>query len=97
VLPVEGEGGRLVGVVGLRELARLSGQIGDGYSAARTARPEDEMMSLLPVFTEAEVRAVVIVNADRQIVGLVTQTDLLNAIAHGAVANDSRPAGSAAA
>lgn len=97
VLPVEGEGGRLVGVVGLRELARLSGQIGEGYSAARTARPEDEVMSLLPVFTEAEVRAVVIVNADRQIVGLVTQTDLLNAIAHGAVANDSRPAGSAAA
>ena len=55
------------------------------------------LLKLLPAFTEAEVRAVVIVDARQKIVGLVTQTDLLNAIARTGVANLSRPAGSAAA
>jgi CBS domain-containing membrane protein len=81
-LPVVDAGGRLVGTVGLRELARASHCVDGVHSPAATAAANDPAMALLPLLTDGRTHAVVIVDGDRQIQGLVTQADLLAALAH---------------
>ncbi|RWB15439.1 MAG: CBS domain-containing protein, partial [Mesorhizobium sp.] len=53
----------------------------DVISKAGTASPETPAMSLLPVLTDGRSHAVVIVDAEQRILGLITQTDLLAAAA----------------
>ncbi|ANN60918.1 hypothetical protein EFV37_33060 [Mesorhizobium loti] len=48
-------------------------------SKAGVVSPEMPAMSLLPVLTDGRSHAVVIVGAERRILGLITQTDLLAA------------------
>jgi CBS domain-containing membrane protein len=50
-------------------------------SKAGTASPDRPAMSLLPVLTDGHSHAVVIVDGERRILGLITQTDLLAAAA----------------
>ena len=80
-LPVVGEDGRLIGIVGLRELAQAEGPVGEALSAAVTAEADAPAFSLLPLLTDGRTHAVVIVDSDRRIEGLITQTDLLAATA----------------
>jgi CBS domain-containing membrane protein len=80
-LPVRGEGRRLVGSVGLRELALASGNLAHLVSEATTARADDLAFALLSVLTDGRTHAVVIVDDDLQILGLISQTDLLNTVA----------------
>ncbi|MBN9257559.1 MULTISPECIES: HPP family protein [unclassified Mesorhizobium] len=80
-LPVVDAYERLVGIVGLRELAHASGTAGTAKSPAPTARPESPAMALLPVLTDGRSHAVIITDDEQQILGLITQTDLLAATA----------------
>ncbi|PBC23429.1 MULTISPECIES: HPP family protein [unclassified Mesorhizobium] len=80
-LPVVDADGRLVGAVGLRELTKTTDAVKSVMSKAGTASPETPAMSLLPVLTDGRSHAVVIVDGERRILGLITQTDLLTAAA----------------
>ncbi len=88
-LPVTGADGRLAGTVGLRDLARPAQRVADVMASAATARPEDPAFGLAGVLTDGQTHAVVIVDADRRILGLVTQTDLLAALARRAALPES--------
>ncbi|TGR58628.1 HPP family protein [bacterium M00.F.Ca.ET.199.01.1.1] len=80
-LPVVDADARLVGAVGLRELTKAVETVKDVMAKAGTASPETPAMSLLPVLTDGRSHAVVIVDGERRILGLFTQTDLLAAAA----------------
>ena len=80
-LPVVDAEARLVGAVGLRELTRATDTVKGVMSNAGTASPDTPAMSLLPVLTDGRSHAVVIVDGERRILGLITQTDLLAAAA----------------
>ncbi|KQV66148.1 HPP family protein [Rhizobium sp. Root1220] len=80
-LPVKDGDGRLVGTVGLRELAEAEHLAGHIASAA-TARPDAPALALLPILTDGRTHAVVVVDDARHVLGLISQTDLLGAMAH---------------
>ena len=90
-LPVVDKDARLVGTVGLRELARADEAVGSVTSTASTAAANSPAMALLPVLTDGRTHAVIIVDDDSRILGLITQTDLLAATAR-AQAADRPPA-----
>jgi CBS domain-containing membrane protein len=77
-LPVLDAGSRLVGTIGLRELAgKPSTTVRSLLSPAVTALPADLATTLLPMLTDGRFHAVVITSPAGEVVGLVTQTDLL--------------------
>lgn len=78
-LPVVNGEARLLGTVGLRELAIAKGRAGSVLSTAATAHPQSQAMALLPILTDGRTHAVVIVEGD-VVGGIITQTDLLAAI-----------------
>ena len=80
-LPVLDESGALIGTVGLRELAQASGAVGDHVSTSATAVPDQAAMRLVPVLSDGSKHAVIIVDDQRRVLGLITQTDLLAALA----------------
>jgi len=80
-LPVIDTEARLVGTVGLRELVRATDAVGSVTSAAATASATSPAMGLLPLLTDGRTHAVIIVDDDSRILGLITQTDLLAATA----------------
>ncbi|HEY4252387.1 MAG TPA: HPP family protein [Roseomonas sp.] len=80
-LPVIGDDGRLQGSVGLRELADAAGPVGRVMSQAMTASADQPAVSLIPALTDGRTHAVIIVDADQRVLGLITQTDLLAALA----------------
>jgi CBS domain-containing membrane protein len=80
-LPVVDAEGRLAGTVGLRELAAGAATLGEVMSPARTAAPGEPAMSLIPHLVEEAAHAVVVVDAEHRVAGLITQTDLLAALA----------------
>lgn len=98
-LPVTDSEGRLRGTVGLRELAEARDAIAPVLSAAATAFAEDPAFSLLPRLTDGRAHAVVIIDRDGRIEGLISQTDLLSVLSRslgGAgpddlMADDKRP------
>lgn len=77
-LPVVDRAGRLAGTLGLRELT-LHGDVGIAQvmSEARTTGPDEPVVSLAPSLTDGRTHAVVVVDADRRVLGIITQTDLL--------------------
>lgn len=79
-LPVVDRDDRLVGTIGLRELA-FAGRLDDLMSPAATAPGAAPAMSLVPVLTDGRTQAVIITDAGRRILGLITQTDLLSTLA----------------
>lgn len=78
-LPVVDAEAKLVGAVGLRELTRGTDTVKGVMSKAGNASPDTTAMSLLSVLTDGRCHAVVSVNAEQRILGLITQTDLLAA------------------
>jgi CBS domain-containing membrane protein len=79
-LPVVDGHGTLAGTVGLRELARVQhpGQL--PMSPAVTARLTDPAIGLLPRLTDGLTHAVMILDNDGSVKGVVSQTDLLAAL-----------------
>jgi CBS domain-containing membrane protein len=86
-LPVVNEKNTLLGTVGLRELANTPDRIVHLLSQAATASPDDPALELLPVLTNGHTHAVIIVDEQRCILGLITQTDLLAATARSLAGN----------
>ena len=80
-LPVRDGEGRLAGVVGLRELLQGSGAMDDLKSSTATAFADEPAISLLPVLTDGQTHAVVVVDEHGRIQGLISQTDLMSAVA----------------
>lgn len=80
-LPVVDEQQTLLGTVGLRELLKGKGTVETLMIVPPVAQPQDAALSLLPVLTNGRSHAVIITNADNQVVGLISQTDLLAALA----------------
>jgi len=88
-LPVVDDSQRLVGTIGLRELTHAVDEVGQTMSAASTAAPDDPALSLLPVLTDGRTHAVVIVDESHLVLGLITQTDLLAAMARMPLVEDT--------
>lgn len=80
-LPVVDGDGVLLGTVGLRELASAAGPVGGHLAAPALAAPGDPAVALLPLLTDGRRHAVMVVGAAGHIEGIVTQTDLLAALA----------------
>ncbi len=80
-LPVLDADGLLAGTVGLRELSSDAGRVGNLVSPAATASPVEPALGLLPALTDGRAHAVVVVDAGRRVLGMITQTDLLAAVA----------------
>lgn len=80
-IPVKDGDERLVGTVGLRELSEISEPVGSNVATPIVSRPEDRAMSLLPALTSGSIHAVIIVDENQHVVGLISQTDLLAATA----------------
>ena len=80
-LPVTDNGGALLGIVGLRELALNASKVSEVMAKPAIAYPETAAFSLLPTLTDGRTHAVVIVGAEGSVLGLITQTDLLAATA----------------
>lgn len=80
-LPVEDLEGRLMGAVGLRDLesAAAAEPVGARAAEAATASADQPAVSLIPALTDGRAHAVVVTDADRRILGLISQTDLLSA------------------
>ncbi len=91
-LPVIDGDGRLCGTVGLRELTHASGPVSAVLSPAATASANSPAMSLLPVLTDGRSHAVIMVDGERRIEGLITQTDLLAAAARLSIAKSKAAA-----
>ena len=87
-LPVIDGNGTLLGTVGLRELSHAPDTIDGLHSAAATAAARDPAISLLPMLTDGHTHAVVIVDGEKRIQGLITQADLLAALARTLPSND---------
>lgn len=81
LLPVIAGDGQLAGTIGLRELARRPGLVGDAMIPALTAAPDTPALGLVARLSDGRSHAVVIVSADGTVEGLVTQTDLIAALA----------------
>jgi len=80
-LPVVDRARRVVGAIGLRELARAGLHMRELMADARTAQPQTPALRLLAPLTDGRTHAVIVVDQARHAVGIVTQTDLLVAMA----------------
>ncbi|MXO01949.1 CBS domain-containing protein [Shinella zoogloeoides] len=80
-LPVLDGEGRLLGTVGLRELAAMAPAAHLPISEAATASPSDPAIGLIPRLTDGSIHAVVVIDAARRAVGVISQTDLLATLA----------------
>lgn len=79
-LPVKDHSGKLVGTVGLREV------LNDGCAIttlreAVTARESDPLLSTLATLTDGNTHAVIVIDDENNVIGLISQTDLLSVIA----------------
>jgi CBS domain-containing membrane protein len=79
-LPVTGVDGRLLGTVGLRELAAPGAQVATLLSPGRTASPDRPAVTLLSDLTDGRTHAVIVTDADGKVQGVISQTDLLSAL-----------------
>ena len=80
-LPVVDHEGRLLGTVGLRELAAMAPASPLPISQAKTTRPDAPAIGLLPHLTDGTIHAVVVTDDNNRVVGIISQTDLLATLA----------------
>lgn len=79
-LPVVDEWDRVLGCVGLRELAQFTGHMTHIMSEAVTAKPDTLVCELIDRLAEGYAHAIIIADDQRRLRGVVTQTDLLMAL-----------------
>ena len=80
-LPVVDPQGRLAGTISLRDIVDAGGHVGSKLLPAATALVGTPAIALIATLTDGETYAVTVIDDDRKIRGLITQTDLLSAIA----------------
>lgn len=80
-LPVIDEAGKLKGTVGLRELQETGSDIRTIMIDAIIASPDDQVVGLVPQLTDGRAHAIIVTDSDNVVQGLISQTDLLSALA----------------
>lgn len=80
VLPVLDSDGGVVGVVGLRELQGPGDRVGPLKSDAVLTAPDRPALELVEPLTRGSNHAALVVDENRRLLGLVSQTDLLAAM-----------------
>ncbi|MGQ9370225.1 HPP family protein [Azospirillum sp. ST 5-10] len=91
-LPVVDARSAVVGMVGHGQLARPGLRIADIMVPAITARPDTPAFHLLRHLSDGRVHEVMIVDPQQALLGIVTQTDLLVALARAALTRSARHA-----
>lgn len=81
VLPVTDRDGHLMGAIGLRELVQAGERLPEKLSSPPTASPAAPAVGLLPILSGGQAHAVIIVDAEQRVIGLISQSDLLSALA----------------
>lgn len=79
-LPVTDPSGRLLGIVGLRQLL-ADGNVADFMLAAETATPNQRISDIMPLLASGKSHGAVVIDEKRTVLGIVTQTDVLAAMA----------------
>jgi CBS domain-containing membrane protein len=79
-LPVVDDRGRVLGCVGLPDLVQFGGHITDIMTAATIASLDGHVFELVDQLTDGHAHAVIIVDDQNRLIGMVTQTDLLVAL-----------------
>lgn len=86
LLPVLDEAGRPVGGIGLRELARSARTVAEVMTAPLTATPSQPAVGLTGELTDGRRHAAMVVDPhSEELLGLVTQADLLAALTRHSV------------
>ncbi|MDX6805746.1 HPP family protein [Terrihabitans rhizophilus] len=83
ILPVVGAGGKLLGQIGWPELSREGERVEQVMSTPVAVAPAAPVLDLADQLTGGTVHAVLVVDADTRLIGLITQTDLLAVLARG--------------
>jgi CBS domain-containing membrane protein len=82
LLPVLDDAGRPLGGVGLRELARPGDTVAELMTAPLTIAPSRSAVELIGPLTDGHRHAAMVIDPDNEkLLGLVTQADLLAALA----------------
>lgn len=84
-VPVVDAAKRVMGVVRLRDLEHPAERVDEVMTRAVTAAAADSILSLVGPLTDGRNHAVVIADQDGQLLGLITQTDLIVALSNLAV------------
>lgn len=82
-LPVLDETGRLIGVVGQRELSSSGKTAREIMSPAATTAPEAPALRLLDKFARGRVHAVYVTDTDQKVLGVITEADWLAVLTRG--------------
>jgi len=89
-LPVTNPSGQLLGIVGLRQLL-VDGNVADYMLVADTATPDQKISDIMPLLASEESHGVVVIDERGVVLGIVTQTDVLAAMARLALAPGIAP------
>lgn len=90
ILPVVDEAGRVAGVVDLHELERPAKRVSDMMTEAVTVNPDDSILRLIDALSDGRTHAVLVTDGTGRLMGLITQTDLIVALARLAVSGVAR-------
>lgn len=90
ILPVVDEAHRVVGVVELHELERPARHVADVVGEAVTVLPDDSVLRLIDPLSDGRTHAALVTDGTGKLMGLITQTDLIVALARLAVSGTAR-------
>lgn len=90
ILPVVDAEDRVAGIVEMHEPDHALRSVSEMMSDAATALPDDSILSLIDPLTDGRHHAVLITNGTGRLMGLVTQTDMIVALARLAVTGAAR-------
>ena len=91
ILPVVDRQGRVAGVVELHEPDHPLQAVSEMMGNAATALPDDSILHLVDPLSDGRHHAVLVTDGTGRLVGLVTQTDMIVALARLAVTGAARP------
>ena len=90
ILPVVDEAGQVAGVVELHELDRPAKMVADVVEEAVTVYPDDSILRLVDPLSDGRTHAALVTDGTGRLMGLITQTDLIVALARVAVSGVAR-------
>lgn len=90
ILPVVDEQGRVAGIVEMHEADHALRSVSEMMSEAATALPDDSVLRLVDPLSDGRHHAVLITDGTGRLVGLITQTDMIVALAQLAVTGAAR-------
>lgn len=90
ILPVVDEQGRVAGIVEMHESAHPLKAVSDMMGDAETALPDDSVLHLVDPLSDGRHHAVLITDGTGKLMGLITQTDMIVALARLAVTGAAR-------